>query len=95
MLEYFRELLLRTKQFSDWAAYPDLFSLSLPAPDCFCFDLHISKLPDRPIVVTGREIAVDIPDQLNAMQTKYRFLESYVSSGSPQGGTIRFSWDTK
>lgn len=92
MMQKFRELLLMTEQFSDWADHPELFKL-YEYPDEKCFELQINKLPDRPITVTPRELHLDVPQQFNSMQSEFRLLDGFVTCGSPDGGCIMFTWE--
>lgn len=93
MIEYIRLCLLNTPQFEGWKDLPANFILE-PVEEGSA-DLHLKQIPGHKITLTPRDITTDIPLRVNMMQNRFELTGGWISSGGPDGGTIRFQYKRK
>lgn len=91
------EALLLSEEFSAWSNHLDKFTVSAshPAASDGSYDAIVDvKLVAIPNVrlPSPHAISTSIPSQCNTMQSKVKITGGHVMSGSPSGGTIRFSY---
>jgi hypothetical protein len=88
-----REALLQTRVFKPWAHHPEAFRVVACHEDSdpAVLDIRIAKIEDVPLP-TPHAIDVEATEQCNKHQSTYHVISGRVTSGSPEGGTIRFQY---
>lgn len=88
-----RHALLMSDVFGPWRNHPESFkvSQSFPAGERHAagVDIAIRKIPNVDLP-NPRQIDVDAAQQSNNAQKEIHIISGQVSSGGPDGGTIRF-----
>jgi len=93
MLESIRLCLLQTQHMESWKDLPAYFYLA-PVSD-ESFDLIITAIPGHALNFTEAELTLQIPEQVNSMQTDFTLGEGRVLSGNCKSGVIRFQYKRK
>lgn len=85
--------LLKTSVFKPWAHHPEAFRVVACHEDSdpAVVDIRIAKIEDVPLP-TPHAIDVEAAEQCNKHQSTYHVISGRVTSGSPEGGTIRFQY---
>ena len=93
MCSKIKEEFLKLDSWKPWRAHLDRVKITM-ASDCiyltFTRPESVAKIP-----FTGRQVLQEWPDTINAAQSLFEIGEGHVSHGSPEGGSIQFSYRLK